>query len=240
MKLLNTESYLLLIYEEAEIKEKDYFVNTIQKEVYHNNIKNYNVDKEYLKLIIAYYPLSKEAKELDLPLLPPFEENIDVKALKLGLKEYPYRDINNDLALGGFIRGYKAAQSKQSFSLEDIKKAIEMAKTLVDGKQEFEIENILGSSDGTYGISEKYTEEEIIQSLSTQQLPKEFVLIEQYQWDRTCNECKKGFDFKDIVDTKYNSCPHCGSFKHAAVIYDKYKTITNSEGKQELVGAYKY
>jgi len=59
----------------------------------------------------------------------------------------------------------------------------------------------------------KYTEEEIIQSLSTQQLPKEFIpeiriINQDYRFER-------------------------GQRK-------ELKTITNSEGKQELVGTYKY
>jgi len=51
------------------------------------------------------------------------------------------------------------------YTLSDIKKAIEMARTLTDGRNEFEVENILGSSDGTYGIKIKYTLSEIIKSL---------------------------------------------------------------------------
>jgi hypothetical protein len=50
----------------------------------------------------------------------------------------------------------------------DVKKAIEMARTLVDNKQEFEVENILGSSDGTYGIEIKYTPKQILQTLEKQ------------------------------------------------------------------------
>lgn len=51
------------------------------------------------------------------------------------------------------------------YTLSDIKKAIEMARALTDGKNQFEIENILGSSDGTCGIEIKYTLSEIIKSL---------------------------------------------------------------------------
>lgn len=161
-QLKYTKDYLLLIDPEAKIKTNDYFVNTIQEEVYHNNIKDYNVDKEYLKLIIAYYPLSKEAKELDLPLLPPFEKEIDVEKLAQEVyREYPAspkdkpdwtynRDIHVHKKRKAFIKGYKAAQSKQ---LELLKRAIQLAS---------DAENI------------EEVEQEIIQSLIAQKLPKEF------------------------------------------------------------------
>lgn len=56
---------------------------------------------------------------------------------------------------------------KETYTLADIKKAIEMARTLTDGKYEFEVLNILGSSDGTYGIELKYTVTQIIKSLQS-------------------------------------------------------------------------
>src|SRR5690606_13674129 len=63
----------------------------------------------------------------------------------------------------------KAAQSDKQFSLEDVKKAIEMAR-------EYDFVQF------TNGETEyKYTEEEIVQSLSTQQTyPKEF--IPEWEW----------------------------------------------------------
>jgi len=165
----------------------------------------------------CYYPLTKEAKELDLPLLPnPFEEEPLMKQASKLRELRGYHKDNHYSFCGGFIEGYKAAQSDKRFSLEDVKKAIQMAKTLVEGKQEFEIENILGSSDGTYGISEKYTEEEIIQALSTQQLPK--VFIPEYTNTNSYGSETNGYDSGNFI----------------------LKTITNSEGKEELIGTYKY
>src|SRR6185312_11078792 len=91
MKLIEIEEYLLLIDEETKIKEDNYYINIVQKEIYRHTIKNYDTNKSYLKLIIAYYPLKKESKELELPLLSdPFKEEMDVE--ELALKKYPNID----------------------------------------------------------------------------------------------------------------------------------------------------
>ena len=169
------------------------------------------------KKIIAYYPLTKEAKELDLPLLPnPFIEEIDENTYLKNIGHECFLQMKKLNPSGGireFIRmavefGYKAAQSKQ-FSLEDMKKAIKMARE---------------QSEPYYGggglvlpepiYEDKHTEEEIIQSLFTQQLPKEFIP-----------------EYTEAVSSKWG---------YGAPIDYILKTITNSEGKQELVGIYKY
>ena len=64
------------------------------------------------------------------------------------------------------------AKEEQKFILNtnDILEIITMSRTLLDGKNEFEIENILGSSDGTYGIEEKYSEKQIIKYLDKNKL----------------------------------------------------------------------
>lgn len=75
-------------------------------------LMGYNEDNK----ACCYYPLTKEAKELDLPLLPnPFEE-VDVEKLS----QNKWDELSKDLGLsvnseitwkGGFQHGYKAAQS---------------------------------------------------------------------------------------------------------------------------------
>lgn len=257
-KLIQTKDHLLLIDEEAEIKETDY-VFDIPKNIFfrvksfgQNGGKTlieetldystpYEVSISNCKKCLAYYPLAKETKELNLPLLPnPFEvtdiwklgNHISVTTIFEyeesqawpNHKEYINKgyqtyigeviEVDKGLALktecgkifktqGSYWFGsvlkqkcslIKAAQPKQ-FSLEDVKKAIEMAREI------------------------RYSTEEIIQSLSTQQLPKEF--IPEYESD--FNSC---YCTRDICNG--NNCPK------------KLKTITNSEGKEELVGTYKY
>lgn len=220
MKLQQTTDYLLLIDEEADMINTEP-INTyyLHKEDGHESIEIKTKDKLmgfllsgkqiYFK-IIAYYPLSKEAKELDLPLLPPFEE-VDVEKLAYdwlydektenkAREGYPLKPMEY-----GFIEGYKAAKSKGRFTLEDIKDALNQ---LADKAE--------------YGISNFAREEiitKIIQSLSTQKLPSEF--IPEYE-----KMHKKNSDGEDIGFPVHDS--------------DKFKTITNSEGKKELVGAYTY
>lgn len=227
MKLVNNDMYLLLIDEEAEIKENSYFVNTIQLEVYINNIKNYNTKKRYLKPILAYYPLIKEAKELDLLLLPnPFEESNKIEELacniyNLSLDEFEYikEDLSQNRALIeehyrdigreeiskkyfdviSFIAGYQAAQPKQ-YSEKDMKKALEMLSESY--KKGYHRE-----SDVDFQEADKF-----IQSLSTQQLPVSF-------------------------EPEYNIF----HTDHAPNGFGKtLKTTINSEGKEVLCGTYKY
>ena len=216
-KLIQTKDYLLLIDEEAEIKDKEIVTDS------YGNVRSF-ADLSFLGLgydittihkVVAYHPLTEEAKELDLPLLPPFEE-VDVE--KLALKTYhidsvetldlpPFENTKNSVE--GFIEGYKAAQSKQ-FSLEDMQKAFEA------GEYKGHCEK--GRNERSSYESRNYnTFKEFIQSLSTQQLPKEFepIMYPKYtQYD--------GFEEDDEIPVMTPM------------------TSTNSEGKEELVGTYKY
>lgn len=215
-KLISTQDYLLLIDEEAEIKGSPFLCYNPLKITWDDDVVLYQgAMPEYnyrgLQKIIAYYPLTKEAKELDLPLLPNPFEGVDVE--KLACKKYDIKEAINDYderyynshnvaKAEAFIEGYKAAQAKGQFSLEDMKKAIEMATHI-----------------NPFDTSRFYSSEEIIQSLSTQRLPKEF--IPSYKID-----C-----------VKVNCNGECGECNYMEKIL---KTITNSEGKEELVGTYKY
>ena len=253
-KLIQTKDYLLLIDEEAEIKENDYLLLNNEhpkgriRKCFHltnNNAlwngkdwntlkgKHFFIDPKEsegwgfvteleCKKIIAYYPLTKEAKELDLPLLPnPFIEEIEEIDENTYLKNIGHecflqmKKLNPSGGIREFIRmavefGYKAAQSKQ-FSLEDMKKAIKMAR---EQSEPYYGGGGLVLSEPIY--EDKHTEEEIIQSLFTQKLPKEFI-----------PEYEIVYSSKELADKVF--------------IYEEvFKTITNSEGKQELVGIYKY
>lgn len=54
------------------------------------------------------------------------------------------------------------------YTQKDIEKAIDLARTLqYDQQTEVDVESILGSSDGTYGIRQKYTEKQIIKQLNS-------------------------------------------------------------------------
>lgn len=179
-ELLQTQDYLLFIDEETICKTGELYLTSIQNRIIP---KSKGVIQAGDK-ILAYYPLTKEAKELDLPLLPnPFEKEID-EDINIKAEKYAWR-VRNDFSIAlpanelvksskrDFIAGYKSAQAKGQYSLEDMKKAIEMARDVY-----WDIDNRGFSSNTEGDWSYKYTEEEIIQSLSTQQLPKEFILGE--------------------------------------------------------------
>jgi hypothetical protein len=226
MKLIQTKDYLLLIDEETEINGKETLyifesdtglVNTIDKEYKEN---------EFDSKIIAYHPLTKEAKELDLPLLPNFEE-VDVftqtKNFNKQVKN-PYLTEEKEYQVWerAYIEGFDdcKTQSKQ-FSLEDVKKAIEIARDTY-----WDIDNRGFSSNTEGDWSYKYSEEEIIQSLSTQQLPKEFIPRYEYQ-------TREG-DWKEVLlPSEWFSIDEGDNPK-------RLKIITNSEGKEEIQGDYVY
>lgn len=222
MELLQAKDYLLFIDKGTEIKEGDIVV--------HNFGMSYEIeepcDKDNLKSntrykIIAYRKLNSEAKELNLPELPPFEE-VDIE--KLALEEVIKISKEQFLPLGvlvyvgkGFIAGYKAAQQSKQFSLEDI---INFTKWL--DKEEIPYE------DGSFikyfnGQDNKVSIEWLFNKYlsSTQQLPKEFIpeFIDNGE--------------EDWIGDDINGEP----FWNEKL---ELKTITNSEGKVELVGTYKY
>lgn len=222
MKILNNDTYLLLIDEEAEIKGGPFLCYNPLKITWDDDVVLYQgAMPEYnyrgLQKIIAYYPLNSEAKELDLPLLPnPFKEEVNIEKLAISSFGYKPTKVDNSIILSlskGYIRGfqdgYKAA-TKQ-FSLEDMKKAIEMARI---GFKNYPSDSF--KSINNYIKSET---NKIIQSLSTQQFPSEF--IPEYEIVPDQNNYGSG----EIFSTNMK---------------EVLKTITNSEGKEVLVGTYKY
>lgn len=175
----------------------------------------------------CYYPLTKEAKELDLSLLPSFEVTKSIEHLAEEKTDVECQiDSSLDYAgfYKGFIEGYKAAQSKQ-FSLEDIKTVIKWLNKNYSLIEDELFEPYIGKEDEVPDVFFHSVYEEAlnrgIQSLSTQQLPVGFIP-----------------EPNDI-----------GFIKNADImvgkkLYDKimspFKTITNSDGKEELVGNYVY
>lgn len=221
MKLIHTKDYLLLIDEEADIninnyivakdlsgiaKIKEYKKGHILANDISQNIElgiSYHQTSDWNK-IIAYRPLTEGAKELDLPLLPPFKEDEFLKYYQI-VFDYVNSGIRNFKAMMGLLKLREIAQSKQ-FSLEDIEQVIKL--TLEDAKK-----SVIWSEEYYKHLSNR-----VIQSLSTQQLPKEFTP-----------------EYKDeyISNGKIVKSLPISSLR-------ELKTITNSEGKQELVGTYKY
>lgn len=242
MKLVKTDLYLLLIDEEAKIFQMDYYIDNEYNTVFKATLSS----DQYkgCKKVIAYYPLSKDTQELDLPLLPnPFEKEVDCWLFSAFENDSKYKNnepfyskvffdhaemktfstkhsFENKSKFPNYVSNYwkyKAAQPKQ-FSLEDIKKAIEMAREAdsIDDIVDLHIVLNYPNADNS-DLRIKYIEEEIIQALSTQQLPKEF--IPEY----------------DLMNEGYNK-PEDYPYQECKVL----KTIVNLEGRKELMGTYKY
>ena len=110
-------------------------------------------------------------KRLKLGKPNPFEEIVDVKYLALRHIEKtigvnPKDERWDEIAItfkNMFIAGYKAAQSKGQYSLDDMETLMEEALNWFGGGRDKDISD-------SKEFFEKY-----IQSLSTQQLPKEFI-----------------------------------------------------------------
>lgn len=225
MKLINNDIYLLLIDEEAEINTLDAVINL------HNNELHFALEEclhkdNNCKKVTAYYPLTKEAKELDLFLLPPFEENF-TKLNKLIKEEQDFwynktgSKTATEIVESCISIGYKAAQqSNKQFSLEDTKNIIKWLNKNYSKVEDELFKPYVGREGEVPEDFFKNAYEEAlnrgiqIQSLSTQQLPKEF--IPEYSYI----EYYRG----------------AGNLIRENIL----KTITNSEGKEELVGIYKY
>ena len=213
MKILNNGIYLLLIDEKAEIQKGGY---AYQVNYEQTNIQVIKIESDFQEKmandkngsftkykIIAYRKLNEEAKELDLPLLPPFEDmNYDELEIKYyqELEERRLVAINfkgqvvgrhpDNLSsheihakVSGFIEGYKAAKSKQ-FSLEDIKTVIKWLNKNYSKVEDELFEPYEGKEDEVpndffYNVYEEALNRGI-QSLSTQQLPKEFILSDKF------------------------------------------------------------
>lgn len=239
MKILNNDTYLLLIDEKSrgiEFGEIGVNMRHSKLEVETRNMGGYGSDKYYWchKKCLAYYPLSKEAKELDLPLLPPFEE-VDIE--KLANDKYPVSPQKRKI----FIEGYKAAQSKGQYSLEDMEKAFESGYNSA--------KNYSYKSNGTY--QEDF--EKFIQSLSIQQLPVNFIPeLERDFSNRSCsncnlyiseNTCEEGLQKKCVTATKNEKHGDywlsCLDDEEDAEIY-KLKTIINPLGQRVVQGKYEF
>ena len=223
-KLITTKDYLLLIDEEAEIKEGDYLYDKLTSHYagihQHSGVEYGNgyvpniiqcksgttASINCSLKVIAYYPLNSEAEKLDLPKLPnPFENNNEIggEVFNEQLWEDYRKPLNRSMShleREAFIEGYKAAQSKTSFTLEDVENIL--IKYLEEG--------FISKEQGY--INPKT----FLQSLSTQQTyPKEFIpeieIFRDFDWNKE-------------------------EINHI----ERLKTTTNSEGKEVLVGTYKY
>lgn len=153
----------------------------------YNIILGINENRRVVKKIIAGIP---ELPSIDFSVLS--EEDckkirwVDVEKLArdfAGIKhnrplddEERYYNSLECMKYDLFKEGFKTAQSlnEKKFSEEDIRKAIEMAREIIDGKEVFEIEGILGLTEVCTHNCSVHSVDKIIQSLSQ---PKVFDVI---------------------------------------------------------------
>src|SRR5690606_32678226 len=160
------------------------------------------------------YPLTTESKELDLPLLPnPFEEGVDVE--KLACAKYNVKDgiRDYDERYYNTINVAKAEAFIEGYNAAPQSKQYSLEDMIAFGKKCFYKGFDKSENDDANSFT-AWREEapELIQSLSTQRLPVSF----EHEYD--------------IVHTD-----------HAPNGFEKLlKFKTNSEGKKEIQGSYKY
>lgn len=123
MKTIKTETHLLLVDETAEIKEGDWFYNTIsiQQSQRDSGIRH----PKSVKIIAASPKLGNLPEFETLPL----NTEDDVERLALNFDKVKCRNFKREFTSketyegveDGFIAGYKQAKSETMFSLEDMR-----------------------------------------------------------------------------------------------------------------------
>jgi hypothetical protein len=214
-KLIKTDNYLLVV-DDSEIKEGDYFFfkQGIVTKVYKSDsveqkvsIENFEHDRVFnykeCKKIISHLPLNASLILEGVYLLPPYHQEDGVE--ELAKQEYPKTNTHfdrldecdgNAYYRSIFKKGYNKAREKYKYTEEDMRKAIDMAHE--------KIMTVIGNA-------KKYSPKEIIQSFH--KYPTEF-------------------DTEDVLTPSQifypNDVPYCSP-----------KTITTAQGIQ-WVGKYKF
>lgn len=209
MKLITTKDYLLLIDEEAKIKINDFITDKY-------NVWQWKDDSSLLgrKKIMAYYPLTSEAKELTgILLLPPYKENeyiLSKKSFKY-VSESGFGSASYAAhVMQGYVDGYKA--NIKQFTLEDMQKAVLFGINSIKDSKELYRQDMTKEEVAAY----------YVKSLSIQEFPKEFIPELTQKCSCPCHQ--PGNMMLHIM-----ACCRPGSLitKHV-------------NGKLELVGQYKY
>lgn len=255
MELINNKDYLLLINEEETINKGDlcYSADLMDESELHICVIPDNC-KNLCNKVIAYYPIIETAKELNLPLLPNPFKSIDI--WEKGKESYQkFKSLNGDhyhsnSYLNGFNEAYTSIESKQ-FSLDDVKKLFkDYFKWCIEGNA-----TLINTALMDVNINRFF---DIFESQIQNQLPKEFIPEYKIEYETVqfidnkdlTKTFFKGIEYdnlsKDIGVTVRDSNGKIWTFptyKRFEIIKPKIKElkiIKNSEGKQELLGNYKY
>jgi hypothetical protein len=131
MKTIQTEKYLLLCDETAEIKEGNWFVALDEtNDIYKANTLWVNICKDQpqkCNKILASSPKLGDLPEFET-LPPNIEDDVEKLALnfaKTPISNHKEQDLNTEIWISGarqngFIAGYKQAKFETMFSLDDI------------------------------------------------------------------------------------------------------------------------
>lgn len=169
-EIIKTDEYLLAVDKEADILDGDgwYCPKNNLCGVVKEHMSYFINNENHCKLV-AHLPLNNSKPLEGVYLLPELEKEYSDTILMDKGREYTHSKLPNLKGAGaaavieGYYDGYKAAGE---YTEEDVRKAVKMAKIIVQDKDEFDIESISGLTEiDTYGLKEKYSEDEIIQSL---------------------------------------------------------------------------
>ena len=143
----------------------------------------------------------------------------------MALKAYPINQFEDEFDYR-FRLGFEEGFNK-TFSLEDVKKAINMARLISDKStnDEFGVEDISGLTEiCTYDWKNKYSNEDIIKSLQLDKLPKEFII-----------------EYNEILFTNGIHSEYLIQSENLHEVSLKSpKIILSSKGKKQICGTYKW
>ena len=128
-ELIKTPEYLLVV-DDSEIKEGDYYLSKISDDVFRRGIGGHwieNYDKKMYHKIIAHLPLNNSPILEGVPLLPLLKVEDDVFT---DAQEYAIESgsPNKEARRKGYVDGYNKAIEKYKFTVEDAKYLFECGR----------------------------------------------------------------------------------------------------------------
>lgn len=112
--LKHTKDYILLVSPDEDVNYSKYIIPNYENSEIEKSedYSSYDLESYNFISVIAYKKLNQEAPDLDLPLLPEFDDNVDELAKKYssGKSSSPvFKEAHEE----DFKAGYKAAYSKK-------------------------------------------------------------------------------------------------------------------------------
>lgn len=213
-EIIKTDNYLLVV-DESEIKIGDWYYLPRTNEGYkcQEDPTELELEKRFgVRKIIAHLPLNGSPTLEGVDLLPPLGDDVANIANQLSKAYSVYQTAQDDI-YPGIVIGYNAAKEKYKYTEEDLRKAIQLAweADSIDGTVDLNI--VLHYADNN-DLRTKWSEDEIIQSLSQPKMPIGFECVTQ-----------KLFKHNEFMEREF---------------YDSILTTTTPEGYTEWMGIYIY